>query len=119
MITVVLSHACMAELAQSLGMISGNIENICFIFKQITYYLLKKQLFFFFSCACTVGYKGKQCQEMEFCQVQDCPTGSECRNLNYGYECVANITLHDPIKVTSVLMIMIRFYKLYIQNLQY
>nr|XP_024214483.1 protein crumbs [Halyomorpha halys] len=54
-----------------------------------------------FSCACTVGYKGKQCQEMEFCQVQDCPTGSECRNLNYGYECVANITLHDPVKQMS------------------
>ncbi|KAL1131733.1 hypothetical protein AAG570_011346 [Ranatra chinensis] len=48
-----------------------------------------------FSCICTVGHKGKQCQEMEFCQVQDCPTGSECRNLNHGYECVANITLHE------------------------
>lgn len=50
-----------------------------------------------FSCACSVGYKGKKCQEMEFCQVQDCPTGSECRNLNHGYECVANITLHESI----------------------
>uniref|UniRef100_A0A0A9W8L0 Protein crumbs homolog 2 n=2 Tax=Lygus hesperus TaxID=30085 RepID=A0A0A9W8L0_LYGHE len=47
-------------------------------------------------CQCTVGHKGKQCQEMEFCQVQDCPTGSECRNLNTGYECVANITIHNP-----------------------
>ncbi|KAK9511458.1 hypothetical protein O3M35_000110 [Rhynocoris fuscipes] len=49
-----------------------------------------------FSCICTVGYKGKQCQEMEFCQVQDCPPGSECRNLNHGYECVANITIYEP-----------------------
>lgn len=46
-----------------------------------------------FACLCEVGYKGKQCQEMEFCQLQDCPFGSECRNLNHGYECVANITL--------------------------
>lgn len=44
-------------------------------------------------CKCPIGYKGKQCQEMEFCQLQDCPIGSECRNLNHGYECVANITL--------------------------
>ncbi|XP_014260565.1 protein crumbs isoform X1 [Cimex lectularius] len=49
-----------------------------------------------FSCACTVGHKGKQCEEMEFCQVQDCPAGSECRNLDHGYECVANITIHKP-----------------------
>ncbi|CAB0011145.1 unnamed protein product, partial [Nesidiocoris tenuis] len=47
-------------------------------------------------CECPVGHKGKQCKEMEFCQVQDCPTGSECRNLNTGYECVANITIHNP-----------------------
>ncbi|XP_050532124.1 protein crumbs isoform X2 [Daktulosphaira vitifoliae] len=46
-----------------------------------------------FQCKCPLGYKGKQCQEMEFCQLQDCPLGSECRNLNHGYECVANITL--------------------------
>jgi len=46
-----------------------------------------------FTCKCPLGYKGKQCQEMEFCQLQDCPLGSECRNLNHGYECVANITL--------------------------
>lgn len=30
---------------------------------------------------------------MEFCQLQDCPTGSKCRNLDDGYECVANVTL--------------------------
>ncbi|XP_050423737.1 protein crumbs isoform X2 [Adelges cooleyi] len=46
-----------------------------------------------FICKCPLGYKGKQCQEMEFCQLQDCPLGSECRNLNHGYECVANVTL--------------------------
>lgn len=30
---------------------------------------------------------------MEFCQLQDCPIGSKCRNLDDGYECVANVTL--------------------------
>lgn len=46
-----------------------------------------------FMCECPLGYKGKQCQEMEFCQIEDCPLNSECRNLNHGYECVANVTL--------------------------
>lgn len=30
---------------------------------------------------------------MEFCQLQDCPSGSECRNLEDGYECLTNVTL--------------------------
>lgn len=46
-----------------------------------------------FECKCPLGYKGKHCQEMEFCLLQGCPEGSKCRNLNHGYECVANITL--------------------------
>lgn len=29
---------------------------------------------------------------MEFCQLQDCPTGSRCQNLDDGYECIANAT---------------------------
>lgn len=47
-----------------------------------------------FRCNCKIGHKGKQCEEMEFCHLKDCPTGSECRNLIHGYECVANITLN-------------------------
>lgn len=47
-----------------------------------------------FSCECVRGYKGKTCQEMEFCQLQDCPMGSTCRNLNDGYECIANATFN-------------------------
>lgn len=31
---------------------------------------------------------------MEFCHLKDCPSGSECRNLIHGYECVANVTLN-------------------------
>lgn len=29
---------------------------------------------------------------MEFCQLQDCPIGSTCRNLDDGFECIANTT---------------------------
>ncbi|PSN38075.1 hypothetical protein C0J52_00824 [Blattella germanica] len=45
-----------------------------------------------FRCECTRGYKGKMCEEMEFCQLQQCPPGGTCRNLDKGYECVANAT---------------------------
>jgi len=31
---------------------------------------------------------------VEFCQLQDCPFGSTCRNLNDGHECVANATFN-------------------------
>uniref|UniRef100_A0ABD2VS18 Protein crumbs n=1 Tax=Trichogramma kaykai TaxID=54128 RepID=A0ABD2VS18_9HYME len=45
-----------------------------------------------FWCQCPRGYTGKTCQEMEFCQLQDCPQGSRCQNLDDGYECIANAT---------------------------
>ncbi|XP_044596826.1 protein crumbs isoform X1 [Cotesia glomerata] len=45
-----------------------------------------------FWCQCPRGYTGKTCQEMEFCQLQDCPQGSKCQNLDGGYECIANAT---------------------------
>jgi len=45
-----------------------------------------------FWCQCPRGYTGKTCQEMEFCQLQDCPSGSRCQNLDDGYECIANAT---------------------------
>ncbi|KAK2581667.1 hypothetical protein KPH14_002164 [Odynerus spinipes] len=45
-----------------------------------------------FWCQCPRGYTGKTCQEMEFCQLQDCPAGSKCQNLDDGYECIANAT---------------------------
>lgn len=47
----------------------------------------------FSSCDCPRGFKGKQCDEMEFCKITDCPVGSQCQNLQNGYECVANVTL--------------------------
>ncbi|XP_037950728.1 protein crumbs isoform X2 [Teleopsis dalmanni] len=44
-------------------------------------------------CICPTGYKGKNCQEIEFCQLVICPGNSVCQNLDDGgYECLTNIT---------------------------
>ncbi|KAL9889128.1 cell polarity complex component crumbs isoform 1-T1 [Glossina fuscipes fuscipes] len=43
-------------------------------------------------CKCPNGYKGKDCQEIEFCQLVNCPGDSRCENLDDGYECLTNIT---------------------------
>lgn len=40
------------------------------------------------------GFKGKTCEDREYCAVYQCPVGSECLNLDDGYECVANLTLN-------------------------
>ncbi|XP_068155556.1 protein crumbs isoform X3 [Drosophila tropicalis] len=45
-----------------------------------------------YSCTCPNGYKGKDCQEIEFCQLVRCPGNSTCQNLDDGYECLTNIT---------------------------
>ncbi|XP_013166449.1 PREDICTED: protein crumbs, partial [Papilio xuthus] len=52
-----------------------------------------------YTCACPRGYKGKQCAEVEFCQLQGCPLNSHCRNLDGGYECVSNATF-DGVNTT-------------------
>ncbi|XP_030376578.1 protein crumbs isoform X3 [Scaptodrosophila lebanonensis] len=45
-----------------------------------------------YTCKCPNGYKGKDCQEIEFCQLILCPGASVCQNLDDGYECLTNIT---------------------------
>ncbi|XP_037300674.1 protein crumbs isoform X2 [Manduca sexta] len=52
-----------------------------------------------YTCACPRGYKGKDCAEVEFCQLQGCPLNSHCRNLDAGYECVSNATF-DGVNTT-------------------
>ncbi|XP_042205015.1 protein crumbs-like [Homarus americanus] len=47
-----------------------------------------------FLCTCTVGFKGKTCEDREYCAIYECPQGSECVNLDDGYECLANLTLN-------------------------
>ncbi len=39
---------------------------------------------------------------MEFCQLKNCPLDSECRNLQYGYECVSNVTMNGAVTNTSL-----------------
>ncbi|KAK3862830.1 hypothetical protein Pcinc_031333, partial [Petrolisthes cinctipes] len=71
-----------------------------------------------FECTCTVGYKGKVCDEREYCAIFQCPSGAECVNLDDGYECLAILTLnglnsslsfapsftHPPPALTKVLL---------------
>lgn len=45
-----------------------------------------------YRCECVRGFKGKDCMEQEFCELEHCPPNSECKNLEDGYECVANAT---------------------------
>lgn len=45
-----------------------------------------------FTCVCPRGYKGKMCQDTQFCEIHHCPTGAVCQNLDDGYECLANTT---------------------------
>ncbi|XP_063373745.1 protein crumbs [Cydia amplana] len=52
-----------------------------------------------YTCSCPRGYKGKQCAEVEFCQLQACPLNSHCRNLDGGYECISNATF-DGVNTT-------------------
>lgn len=47
-----------------------------------------------FECICPRGYKGKLCQDIQFCELQKCPGNSLCQNLDDGYECVTNMTFH-------------------------
>lgn len=57
-----------------------------------------------YTCQCPNGYKGKDCQEIEFCQLIKCPGQSVCQNLDDGYECLTNITFQGneivPLKFT-------------------
>ncbi|XP_058822822.1 protein crumbs isoform X2 [Topomyia yanbarensis] len=48
-----------------------------------------------FVCTCPRGYKGKLCQEIQFCELQKCPQNATCQNLDTGYECISNMTFHD------------------------
>lgn len=47
-----------------------------------------------YHCTCTFGFKGKNCDELEYCARNSCPYDSTCRNLMDGYECLANLTMN-------------------------
>ncbi|XP_067213225.1 protein crumbs-like isoform X1 [Linepithema humile] len=52
-----------------------------------------------FWCQCPRCYTSKTCQEIEFCQLQDCLAGSRCQNFDDCYECIAN-AIFDIIEIT-------------------
>ncbi|XP_045483741.1 protein crumbs isoform X3 [Harmonia axyridis] len=43
-----------------------------------------------YQCHCARGFKGKNCNELKFCEIETCPKGSDCKNLEDGFECIAN-----------------------------
>ncbi|CAG9772773.1 unnamed protein product [Ceutorhynchus assimilis] len=45
-----------------------------------------------YKCICERGFKGKTCNELEFCEIEGCPEGAKCNNIEGGYECIANST---------------------------
>jgi protein crumbs len=47
-----------------------------------------------FGCTCERGYKGKQCQLIQFCELQNCPGNAICKNLDGGFDCITNVTFH-------------------------
>lgn len=60
-----------------------------------------------FICQCPLGFKGKTCSDLEFCQLKECPKDSQCRNLENGYECIANATFNgksNPLSYNLILL---------------
>ncbi|XP_060527208.1 protein crumbs [Cylas formicarius] len=60
-----------------------------------------------YRCVCTRGFKGKNCNELEFCELEGCPTGAVCKNLEDGYECIANATFdgtQEPLQYRLTLL---------------
>ena len=45
-----------------------------------------------YQCQCEAGYKGGDCEELEYCHWYKCPADSTCRSLNDGHECITNAT---------------------------
>lgn len=45
-----------------------------------------------FVCVCPRGYKGRWCQDIQFCEIHKCPGQGVCQNLDDGFECLTNTT---------------------------
>ena len=45
-------------------------------------------------CECPAGFKGANCEEIEYCFSSPCPETSQCNTLSDGFECVSNLTLN-------------------------
>lgn len=47
-----------------------------------------------YRCECTEGYKGNNCEEIEYCHWNNCSAGSVCNSIVGGHECVTNSTFN-------------------------
>ncbi|KAM8875717.1 LOW QUALITY PROTEIN: protein crumbs homolog 1-like [Spinachia spinachia] len=54
-----------------------------------------------FTCTCPPRTAGRRCEEVRWCDLSPCPTDSECRMLNEGYECYSNATFLNDSTVLS------------------
>ncbi|XP_078025025.1 protein crumbs homolog 1 isoform X2 [Epinephelus lanceolatus] len=54
-----------------------------------------------FTCTCPPSTAGRRCEEVRWCELSPCPTDSECRMLNQGYECYSNATFLNDSTVLS------------------
>lgn len=45
-----------------------------------------------FICICPRGYFGRYCQDTQFCELTTCPGQGVCQNLEFGFECITNVT---------------------------
>ncbi|XP_068445617.1 protein crumbs homolog 1 isoform X2 [Clinocottus analis] len=54
-----------------------------------------------FKCSCPPKTSGRRCEDVRWCELSPCPTDSECRMLNQGYECYSNATFLNDHTVLS------------------
>nr|XP_015826375.2 protein crumbs homolog 1 isoform X1 [Nothobranchius furzeri]XP_054608148.1 protein crumbs homolog 1 isoform X1 [Nothobranchius furzeri] len=54
-----------------------------------------------FTCTCPVNTAGRRCEEVQWCELAPCPSESECRMLQQGYECYSNATFLNDSTVLS------------------
>ncbi|KAF7666169.1 hypothetical protein LDENG_00116300 [Lucifuga dentata] len=54
-----------------------------------------------FVCTCPPNTAGRRCEEVRWCELSPCPTDTECRMLNQGYECYSNATFLNKSSVLS------------------
>ena len=47
-----------------------------------------------YRCECEKGWKGRNCEDKEFCSWYTCPGESTCVSLSDGYECLTNATFN-------------------------
>ncbi|XP_056379423.1 protein crumbs homolog 1 isoform X2 [Hyla sarda] len=45
-------------------------------------------------CSCSSNTQGKTCEDLKWCQLTQCPSGSVCQPVPGGYECISNALFH-------------------------